>query len=275
MEYAIDIPNQELVFQREFLMPETDPPKTVGGIGGHAEPLDNGDWVISWSNPIRQDPPPPMPNTAMHVDALTGTAKLTMTLQTNAGVTNSIRGVMVSPVALARSIASLTATLPASDATSVFHTGATGAPQVVVAFNRPVVAFDETSPSLSVSGATVASVSAHLGAGEPAHAYLVTLTPAGDGAITFSLVTGEACADGGICTADGTPLSEVPATASTIPARSPPALARRAIASTRGRPPASSWNWTAPTGGRETSRFPWPWRAAAPQRPPTIPCPCR
>ena len=82
----------------------------------------------------------------------------------------------------------------------------------MVAFSRPVVDFDETTPSISVSGATVASVSAHVVAGEPANAYLVTLTPDGDGAISFRLVTGQACgADGGICAADGTTMSEAPA----------------------------------------------------------------
>ena len=68
--------NGELVFLSEFLMPETDPPKTVGGFAGHAEPMDNGDWMISWSNPIRSSPPAHMPNTAMQVDPITGTKKL-------------------------------------------------------------------------------------------------------------------------------------------------------------------------------------------------------
>ena len=53
-------------------------------------------------------------------------------------------------------------------------------------------------------------------AGEPANAYLFTLEPADGGAVTFALVADQACADGGICTADGTTLSAVPAT-HTIP----------------------------------------------------------
>ena len=48
-------------------------------------------------------------------------------------------------------------------------------------------------------------------AGEPANAYLVTLTPDGYGPITFRLLTYQACAVGGICTADGTQLTEAPA----------------------------------------------------------------
>ena len=79
--------------------------------------------------------------------------------------------------ALAPQPVPLTAEFPASDHTSLFHTGAADSPQVVVAFSRPVVDFDATTPSLSVTGATVASVSPHLVAGEAANAYLVTLTP--------------------------------------------------------------------------------------------------
>ena len=53
--------------------------------------------------------------------------------------------------------------------------------------------------------------------GAPANAYLVTLTPDGDGAITFQLLTGRACADGGICTADGATLTDAPAAVTIVP----------------------------------------------------------
>ena len=43
----------------------------------------------------------------------------------------------------------------------------------------------------------------------PANAYIFTLTPAGVGPLTFALVAGQSCASGGICTADGTVLTEV------------------------------------------------------------------
>ena len=174
--------------------------------------MDNGDWLVSWSNTARSGTP--MPNTAMHVDARTGTAKLTLTMHIgsgpNAGDPTRARVTVISPVALATRNEALQATFPASAHTSLFHTGAGDSPQVVVAFNQPVVDFSAASPSISVTGATVASVSAHVVAGEPASAYLVTLTPNGDGAITFRLNTGQACGDGGICTADGTTLSEAP-----------------------------------------------------------------
>ena len=48
-------------------------------------------------------------------------------------------------------------------------------------------------------------------AGEPANAYLVTLAPEGVAAITVSVVAGRGCDVGGVCAADGTILSKVPA----------------------------------------------------------------
>ena len=213
VEYALDTANGEMVFLREFIMPPTDPPRVEGGPGGHTEPMDNGDWLVSWSNTAISGTP--MPNTAMHVDARTGTAKLTFTMHIgsgpDAGDPARARVTVISPVALAPQPVPLTAEFPASDHTSLFNTGAGDPPKVVVAFNQPVVDFSAASPSLSVTGATVASVSAHVVAGEPANAYLVTLTPDGDGAITFRLDSGQACgANGGICTADGTALSGAP-----------------------------------------------------------------
>ena len=206
VEYAIDLDSGEAVFVRDH---------TFGGLrerrahsSGHVEVLDNGDWLISWGAFNRHSLPYTPSEIFTQVDPATGEEKFRVTGTTEHGAE---RATVMPPSNLAPQPGALTASLPASDSTSVFHTGATDSPQIVVAFSRPVVDFDETSPSLSVSGGTVDSVSAHVVAGEPAHAYLVTLTPDGDGAITFSLLTGEACDDGGICTADGTTLSSVAA----------------------------------------------------------------
>ena len=203
VEYAIDLPNEELVFQREFRMPGD----RQGGFGGHAEPRDNGDWVISWSNTR------PPPATAVQVDAETDTQKLSMTLENiignrGVGAPNNTRVVMVSPVALAARVEPLKATIVSR---VEFHNGTAARPTVVVAFNRPVVDFDETTPSLNVAGATLSSVSPHVVAGEAANAYVVTLTPTGTDDITVGLAADQPCADGSICTVDGTVLSEVPA----------------------------------------------------------------
>ena len=114
------------------------------------------------------------------------------------------------PEALAEDLAALRARFPDSSHTWVFHSGAGDVPQVVPAFNRPVVDFAASTPSLSVQGATVTSVAPHLAAGEPANAYLVTLAPDGAGGVLLTVVAGRACVDGGICAADGTMLSTVP-----------------------------------------------------------------
>ncbi len=205
VEYALDLDSEEAVFLRDHTFGGQRSRRS--GSSGHLEVLENGDWLISWGT-LNRDPPYAPSEIFTQVDPATGEEKFRVTGTTEHGAE---RATVMQPSNLAPQPGALTASLPASDSTSVFHTGATDSPQVVVAFSRPIVDFDETSPSLSVSGATVDSVSAHVVAGEPAHAYLVTLTPDGDGAITFSLVTGEACADGGICTADGTTLSDAPA----------------------------------------------------------------
>ena len=128
----------------------------------------------------------------------------------------------------------LTALLPSSSHTSVFHTGAGDSPQVVVAFNQPVMDFDETTPSLNVTGATVASVSLHVVAGESANAYVVTLTPAGTSDITVRLVADQPCADGGICTAGETLLSEVPASHVIRADTTPPTVSKIEVSSDPG-----------------------------------------
>ena len=210
VEYAIDLEHGEAIFQRHvFLHGRMD---SLSYSMGQADPLDNGNWLITWGsgtrNPNPDHPPPDVSGT--QVNPATGVEELTVVAMSGGNVMTAGRMYPVAPVALAAVPIALTAEFPVSTYTSIFNLGATDTPQVVVVFSRPVVDFDETTPSLSVTGATVASVSAHVVAGEPANAYLVTLTPDGDGAITFRLDTGQACGDGGICTADGTTLSEAP-----------------------------------------------------------------
>ena len=216
VEYAIDEANGEAVLQRAHSLHGTETFLTWSS--GHVEDLANGDWLISWGTSptfeqVSQGAGTRPDEAATQVDPDTGVEKFSLKLLDSVETRGqqNIRAVPLSPVALATEPTPLQATLPPSGRTSVFHSGTADSPQVVVAFSRPVVDFDNTSPSLSVTGATVASVSAHVVAGSPANAYLVTLTPDGAGAITFRLVTAQTCASGGICTADGTTLSEAPA----------------------------------------------------------------
>ena len=109
----------------------------------------------------------------------------------------------------------LTATFPESVYASASHGGADDRPQAVVAFSEAVAEFGADTPSVSVTGGTVASVQPHAEDGQE-HAWIFFLAPDGDGAVTFALVADAACAAGGICTSGGRALKEVPA-AATIP----------------------------------------------------------
>ena len=210
VEYAMDLTNGEVVFQRDHSLHGAR--NLIGPANGHVVVLDNGDWLISWGRG------PSLDEVVTQVDPRTGTEKFSLrSYDVNNDHQSTVRATPLPPFALAPQPVPLTAEFPASTYTSIFHTGATDSPQVVVSFSRPIVDFDETSPSLSVSGASVASVSAHVVDGEPGHAYLVTLTPDGYGPITFRLLSYQACADGGICTADGTQLTEAPAAPLIIP----------------------------------------------------------
>ena len=109
----------------------------------------------------------------------------------------------------------LSADFPESAFTSKRHTGSDDRPQVVVAFSEAVAEFAANTPSVSVTGASGLSVQTHTEDGLE-NAYVFFMTPDGDGDVTFALTTNAACAAGGICTADGTVLTQVPA-AWTIP----------------------------------------------------------
>ena len=111
--------------------------------------------------------------------------------------------------------AELSAGFPESAFTSKRHTGSDDRPQVVVAFSEAVAEFDKNTPSVSVTGASRLSVQAHTEDGLE-NAYVFFMTPDGNGDVTFALVADAACASGGICTAGGTELTQVPA-AWTIP----------------------------------------------------------
>ena len=207
-EYALDPDNGEAVFVRDHSLHNTR--SYLGAVHGQVEPLDNGDWLVSWGRAPRQAPPEDMPDESVtQVDPDTGEEKFSLRGREDPGV--HFRAIPLHPVALFAEPGPLAAELPASATTSLFNLGTADAPRVVVAFSRPVVDFAASTPSVSVEGATVASVSAHVVAGEPANAYVFTLAPAGSGAITFSLVEDQPCASGGICTADGTALTAVPA----------------------------------------------------------------
>ena len=102
--------------------------------------------------------------------------------------------------------APLTASLPNSRFQSARHNGTDDRPQVIVAFSLPVASFEKTTPSVSLTGATLSSVRQHQEVGLE-NAWIFFLNPDADGHILLSLLTGQPCDSGGICTEDGGTLS--------------------------------------------------------------------
>ena len=109
--------------------------------------------------------------------------------------------------AVAARPAQLTATFPASPFQSSRHKGDDDRPQVIVAFNLPVQSFDKTTPSVSLTGATVSSLVRHEEDGLE-NAWVFFLDPEGNDDVVFTLVAGQSCDMGGICTGEGKMLSE-------------------------------------------------------------------
>ena len=215
VEYALDLENHEAVFVRDHSL--RGKREHLAYANGTVDVLDNGDWLVSWGRPLNANDPVPNNEAATLVDPATGQEKLGIRFRVApSGRLRRLDATVAPAEALAPQPVPLTAEFPASAATSLFHTGVGDSPQVVVAFNRPVVDFTAATPSVSVSGAAIESVSPHIVAGEAANAYVVTLTPTGAGAITVGLVAGRPCVDGGICTADGAGLETSPG-AVTIP----------------------------------------------------------
>ena len=219
VEYALDPDNGEAVFVRQHCLGNEC--LQFSEAQGHIHRMDSGHWLVSWGRGAvdNWDRTGPYPEASLtEVDPLTNQELLSFKIThpdfyAGGDLPQPTRAYPVEFVALADTPGPLRAEIAEISATSVFHLGPTDAPKVVVAFSRPVVDPDPaatTWPSVSVTGATIAGISPHMAPGDPANAYLVTLTPTGVGPITFALVPGQSCASGGICTAGGTVLSEVP-----------------------------------------------------------------
>ena len=151
--------------------------------------MDNQNWLISWGWTFPSvKPADQRPDTSVtEYNPTTGQELLSLTLSDGRSNTPPLntRSYALPFKALAKQAEPLSAAFPDSRYTSTFSLGATDAPTVVVAFSEPVTDFPADTPSVAVQGATVAGVSLHLVAGEAADAYLFTLTPTGDGPVTF------------------------------------------------------------------------------------------
>ena len=75
-------------------------------------------------------------------------------------------------------------------------------PTVIVAFSTAVQAFAKDTPSVSVSNAAVHAVISHTEDGI-SNGYLFFLDPTGDDDVVFTLLAGQPCTGGGICSTSG------------------------------------------------------------------------
>ncbi len=203
VEYALDPEQGEAVFVRHHSFKNGFDMFTSAT--GLVAPIDNGNWLISWgraSDALATE-------TISEVNPATDEELLHIRIEDGSGRRHATRSypLRADQVGALSAVEPLAADFPSSASSSVVHLGPTDRPTVVVAFNQPVV--DPTSAAgwISVQGATIESVSPHIISGEAANAHLITLIPAGDEPITLSLIASHACAMGGICTADGMPLS--------------------------------------------------------------------
>ena len=151
VEYALDIENHEAVFVRDHSL--RGERSHIGYASGTVDVLDNGDWLVSWGRALAADLFPDN-EMATLVDPATGQEKLGLRFRELPDDVRHRRiNATVAPAeALAPQPVPLTAEFPASAHTSLFHTGSGDAPQVIVAFNQPVVDFSASSPSISVTG---------------------------------------------------------------------------------------------------------------------------
>ena len=208
VEYSLDPDNGEAIFVRHHsLHGDFD---RFARSQGHVEVTDNGNWLVSWGRGLLEDDPYtslPPDQSVTEVDPTTGAEVFSLRMQhANSDVVLPTRAYRLPSVALAPSLGLLAATFPGRSDTSVVELESSDPPQVVVAFSRPVVDIVANTPSVRVSGATVAGVTPHVVDGAPANAYRFTLTPTGAGTITFQLVGNQPCEAGGICASDGTRL---------------------------------------------------------------------
>ena len=208
VEYALDPDRGTATFVRHHSLHNSF--SFFNAIQGVVVPMVNDSWLISWGfGQIQTDSPPD--TTATEYNLMTEQELLSLTIRRgSSGPLLETRAYPLGFDVLEQQAEPLAAGLPQSAHTSVFTFGQTDTPTVLVAFGQPVKDFAADTPSVSVSGATITSVAPLIAAGEPANAYLFTLTPDGAGPITLTLLANQDCTAGGICTADGAPLSVVP-----------------------------------------------------------------
>ena len=279
VEYDLDLDNGEAVFVRHHSLHGEE--NREGRSSGHVDVLANGDWLIGWGRSWFDTDP----DTAWAVDEAvtqadpdTGEEKFALRIsQPNGNMLDvdgdgdterfqiPVRPESLSPVALARDRLELEASFAAGRGHNAeFFTSARDRPTVVVRFNQPVVDFDETTASIMVSGGSLESVAPHVVAGEPAYSYLLTLAPDGEAAVMVSLVASQGCdGAGGVCTADGSTLSEVPS-AHPVRHSGPPSIDADSLAFGANENSTAVGRLSATDGDTAASQLTWSLASEAP-----------
>ena len=198
---------------------------------GLVAPTDSGNWWISWGGGIDPD----ATQSITEVDPDTKAEVLHILFSDARSNRVTTRSYPIREDEFRLDPPPLTARIV--EAPSRYYPADSERARVVVAFNRPVVDFATSTPSVSVTGATLDDVSPLVEAGQPANAYVFTVTGAGDD-IGFSLLPGQGCASGAVCTLDGALLEDVPSAAVVAAehARSSPARRPRAASPRTARP---------------------------------------
>ena len=141
--------------------------------------------------------------------------KVKVSFSDDKGTNETLTSAATRAVTAAPAAPTLSATFPSSRFASAKHTGADDVPQVIVEFSEAVASFTKSTPSVRLTGGTIANVQSHTETGLE-HAYILWLTPTGNADVTFTLLADAECDAGAICTTAGTELTGVPATR-TIP----------------------------------------------------------
>ena len=214
VEYALDHERGEATFLRDHSLGGTEAFLTQAI--GLVAPVDNGHWLVSWG---RSDDDTSTTPSITEVNPETNAELLDIRYENAGGTRLVTRSYPVReeqlPALAEPDPGPLRAWFPPSPSTSIFNEGPGDPPTVVVAFSRPIVdpQVDEDGdhPSFFIQGSpTIASITPLVAAGEPANAYLITFSQQRKSNFAIRINKNVGCDAGGICTLDGTKLSEAP-----------------------------------------------------------------
>ncbi len=210
VEYAIDYDAGEAVFLRAHS--QGGEKTRLGRIGGHVEPMENGDWAISWGYSRNTDKnehasaPPELRSAVTIVDPDTGEERFWVERMNTTG---AFRALPLDPLVFIEPREPLHALW--ADPAPQSHQGPETPLNLVIAFSRPVAPFNISTPSIRVSGGALTAIAPEAAFGRSPYAWMLTVVPEQGQPAVIDMIPDIPCESGGICTADGTGLQHVPA----------------------------------------------------------------